>query len=168
MGWLTMTVVIATLLCSLVAGFLFAFAVVVMPGLARLDDVAYLRGFQTIDGVIQRNQPIFVLTWLGSVVVLVLAAGAGVVSLDGWRRGLLISAAILYVLGVQLPTMAVNIPRNNRVKVLDLAELDGEQAREERRHFEPTWTAANLVRTLVSIVVVVMLLMLLAGLPLDA
>ena len=36
---------LATLLCALVAGFLFAFAVVVMPGIATLDDTGFLRGF---------------------------------------------------------------------------------------------------------------------------
>ena len=50
---------IAVLLCSLTAGFLFAFAVVVMPGLKALDDAAYLRAFQLMDGVIQDRQPLF-------------------------------------------------------------------------------------------------------------
>ena len=39
---------LATLLCALVADFLFAFAVVVMPGIATLDDAGFLRGFQVI------------------------------------------------------------------------------------------------------------------------
>jgi uncharacterized membrane protein len=54
-----LTLILATLLCSLVAGFLFAFAVVVMPGIARLDDASFLRAFQVIDRVIQNNHPLF-------------------------------------------------------------------------------------------------------------
>ena len=46
---------LATFLCSLVAGFLFAFAVVVMPGIRNLGDREFLRAFQEIDGVIQRG-----------------------------------------------------------------------------------------------------------------
>ena len=37
---------LACLLCSLVAGFLFAFAVVVMPGIKSLGDGEFLRAFQ--------------------------------------------------------------------------------------------------------------------------
>ena len=51
--------VLATFLCSLVAGLLFAFAVVVMPGLRSLDDGGFIRAFQAIDRVIQNNQPLF-------------------------------------------------------------------------------------------------------------
>ena len=49
--------ILATLLCSLVAGFLFAFATVVMPGIKTLNDREFIRAFQVIDGVIQNNQP---------------------------------------------------------------------------------------------------------------
>lgn len=59
---------LATLLTALVAGFLLAFAVVVMPGVRRLDDASFIRAFQAIDGVIQRNQPVFIGIWLGSVI----------------------------------------------------------------------------------------------------
>ena len=61
---------LATGLCSLVAGFLFAFAVVVMPGIRRLDDAAFIRTFQAIDRVIQDGQPLFLLVWVGSVLAL--------------------------------------------------------------------------------------------------
>ena len=60
----------ATFLCSLVAGFLFAFAVVIMPGIRRLDDGGFIRGFQVIDRVIQNNQPLFIFVWVGSALSL--------------------------------------------------------------------------------------------------
>jgi hypothetical protein len=41
---------LAAFLCSLVAGFLFAFAAVVMPGIGKLDRGASTRAFQVIDG----------------------------------------------------------------------------------------------------------------------
>jgi uncharacterized membrane protein len=37
----------------LVAGFLFAFAAVIMPGIRSLGDRAFIRAFQVIDRVIQ-------------------------------------------------------------------------------------------------------------------
>ena len=65
---------LATFLCSLVAGFLFAFAVVIMPGIRSLDDGGFIRAFQVIDRVIQNNQPLFMVVWVGSVVSLIAAA----------------------------------------------------------------------------------------------
>jgi uncharacterized membrane protein len=55
---------LAAFLCSLVAGFLFAFAVVIMPGISPLDDRGFIRAFQLIDRVIQNNQPLFMLVWV--------------------------------------------------------------------------------------------------------
>ena len=57
--------ILATFLCSIVAGFLFAFWVVAMPGIRSLNDREFIRAFQVMDRVIQNNQPI--LCWSGSV-----------------------------------------------------------------------------------------------------
>lgn len=66
-------VALATVLRSLVAGFLFAFAVVVLPDIGSLDDGGFIRAFQVIDRVIQDNQLLFVAVWLGSVLALAIA-----------------------------------------------------------------------------------------------
>jgi uncharacterized membrane protein len=95
--------IVAALLCSLVAGLLFAFGVVVMPGIRNLDDDAFIRAFQVIDGVIQNSQPLFVFVWIGSVLSLVTAAGLGAWKLQGADRLLLIIATLVYVLGVRCP-----------------------------------------------------------------
>ncbi|MGB5425029.1 MAG: hypothetical protein WBN03_22880, partial [Desulfobacterales bacterium] len=68
MGIFQAALILATFLCSLVAGFLFAFSVVVMPGIRSLNDREFIRAFQVMDRVIQNNQPIFMLVWIGSVV----------------------------------------------------------------------------------------------------
>jgi uncharacterized membrane protein len=141
----------ATLLCGLVAGFLLAFAIVVMPGIARLEDAAFLRAFQVIDGVIQRGQPLFGLLWIGSVVA-VLAAGAwGGWVLEGVDRVLVIAAALVWVLGVQLPTFAINIPLNDRVQRGDIA----------REEFEPRWNRWNAIRTALAVLATLLLLVVL-------
>lgn len=142
----------AALLCSLVAGFLFAFAVVVMPGIGKLDDAGFLRAFQAIDGVIQKGQPLFGLVWLGSVVAVLVAAVMGVWALGGVDRVMIILAAGIYLLGVQAPTFLVNIPLNNRVQRLDVT----------REEFEPRWNRWNVARTacasLASVLLVFLLL----------
>ena len=57
---------VSTLLCALVTGFIFTYAVVVMPGFAKLDDRDFIRAFQVTDGVIQNNQPLFMPGWARS------------------------------------------------------------------------------------------------------
>ena len=56
MGVVQIALILAAFLCSLVAGFLFAFAIVIMPGIGSLNDREFLRAFQVMDRVIQNNQ----------------------------------------------------------------------------------------------------------------
>ncbi|MDB9527669.1 DUF1772 domain-containing protein [Oscillatoria sp. CS-180] len=153
--------VVATLLCSLVAGFLFAFATVVMPGIKTLNDRDFIRAFQVIDGVIQNNQPLFVAVWMGSVVALVAAVGLGFGQLDGAQRLLLVSAPLVYILGVQLSTFTINVPLNNQLQALDVDVMDETALKVARMDFEPRWNLWNLVRTpfasLVSALLIVLL-----------
>ena len=108
MGIFQIALILATFLCSLVAGFLFAFALVTMPGIRSLNDREFIRAFQVMDRVIQNNQPIFVLVWVGSVVALVTSAVLGIGQLDGAGSLLIIFTALTYLLGVQLPTVTIN------------------------------------------------------------
>ncbi len=160
----SITLVVATFLCALVAGFLLAFAVVVMPGLSRLGDAAFIRAFQHVDGVTQQNQPLFMLVWGGSVVSLVVALGLGMGHLEGTARLLLLVAALVYLLGVQLPTFVVNIPLNNRLQTLDAGALDTAALREARRNFEPRWNRWNVLRTALSSLSALLLMALLISL----
>lgn len=148
MTMLQIALALATLLCSLVAGLLFAFAVVVMPGLKRLDDRAFLRAFQAIDRVIQGNQPIFMLVWVGSALSLVAAMGLGMRELSGADQLLLLGAVILYLLGVQAPTIAINVPLNNVVQRLNLAAMSETDLHHARATFEPRWNRWNIVRAI--------------------
>jgi CubicO group peptidase (beta-lactamase class C family) len=162
---LTGAVVVALFLCSLTAGFLAAFSVVVMPGIRRLDDGAYLRAFQVMDGIIQDNSPLFIVMWVGSLVAMLSVLVLSVGSSGGPDRLLLIGAAGLYLGGVQLPTVLVNIPLNDGVQMLQIANLDGSAARAAREAFEPAWNRWNVIRTVVAVATVVMLLTAIAPLP---
>ena len=95
-----------------------------MPGIRRLNDREFIRAFQVMDGVIQNNQPLFVLVWVGSVVALVTSAVLGIGQLDGAGRLLIIFAALAYLLGVQLPTVTINVPLNNQLQTLDVDAMN--------------------------------------------
>ena len=70
MNILDISLIFSILTCSLVTGFIFTYAVVVMPGLSKLNDKEFIRAFQVTDGIIQNNQPLFMLTWIGSIIAI--------------------------------------------------------------------------------------------------
>jgi uncharacterized membrane protein len=147
MGIFPITLLVAAFLCSLVAGFLFAFAIVTMPGIKRLNDREFIQAFQVMDRVIQNNHPIFILVWVGSAVALVAAAALGIGQLNGDGRLLLSFAALIFLLGVQLPTLTVNVPLNNRLQALEVDRVDAIARKAARDSFEPCWNRWNSIRT---------------------
>jgi len=161
MGIFETVLVIATFLCSLVAGFLFAFAVVVMPGIKNLKDDQFIRAFQVMDRVIQNNQPLFMLVWLGSNLALISSAALGIGELAGRDRSLLVVATCIYLIGVQLPTMTINIPLNNELKAIDIEAMSQRDRQRAREQFERPWNRSNTVRTLCGSLVAILLLILL-------
>lgn len=149
----TPLLLVATVLCTLVTGLLLGFVIVVMPGIAVLDDREHLRAFQTMDRVIQDRQPVFMLLWVGSVVAVVAATVAGLGALGALPRTLLVLAAIGWVVGVQVPTARFNIPLNNAVQDLDVARLSDAEADLARAAFESEWRRWNTLRTVVGVAV---------------
>jgi uncharacterized membrane protein len=161
MGFFEIVLMLATLLCSLAAGLVFTFAIVVMPGIRSLDDRGFLRAFQVMDRVIQNNQPLFMLVWMGSIVTVVTATVLGFGQLEGVERMLLILGALIYLLGVQLPTVTINIPLNNRLQTLDVDTMDEAMLKAARKDFEPRWNQWNSTRTGFAIVASALFMLLL-------
>jgi len=161
---LHMTLLLSIMFCSLVAGLLFGFAVVVMPGIAKLPDKEFLLAFKYMDGIIQDDQPLFILVWGGSILSVIITSVLGIMNLSGTHFYLLIIASVLYLLGVQLPTFRFNIPLNNTLQNLDIEGLEDTEAAIFRTGFETPWNRWNRLRTANAIIAVLMLLLLLLGL----
>ncbi|QXD14138.1 DUF1772 domain-containing protein [Rhodocaloribacter litoris] len=145
-GIFQIALILATFLCSLVAGFLLAFALVVMPGIKSLNDSDFIRAFQVMDRIIQNNQPFFVSLWVGSVVALIIATVLGIAQFET-RYILIIFATLAYLLGVQLPTITINIPLNNKIQTLDVDTMSETMQRAFRQDFESRWNLWNSIRT---------------------
>lgn len=150
MGLFDIALVLSTLLCSLVAGFLFAYAVVIMPGIKRLDDAQFIRAFQVTDRVIQDNHPLFILVWIGSAMSLLFCAFLGFGNLQRLDLVLLLVATVLYLLGVQASTILVHLPLNNELQRLDVNKLKAMELQEARAGFEPRWNRSNEIRTAIA------------------
>lgn len=153
--------VLATLACSLVAGLVFTFAVVVMPGIKKLKDGEFIRAFQVMDGIIQDNQPLFMLVWVGSAFALIAATALGMMELTGTNRILLMVAACIYLFLVQLPTIVINIPLNNELQTLEVGAMNENELQLARTKFEPRWTRWNSIRTCFACLASALLLILL-------
>ena len=152
---------LSIMFCSLVAGLLFGFAIVVMPGIAKLTDKEYLLAFKHMDGIIQNNQPLFVLVWAGSILSVMATLVLGMLNLSGLDVYLVVFASILYLFGVQLPTFRFNIPLNNSVQRLDVEGLEESGAALSRAGFEQPWNRWNQLRTVNAVGTVSILLFLL-------
>ena len=160
----TISLLLSILLCSLVAGLLFGFAVVVMPGIAKLSDSEYLISFKHMDGIIQNNHPVFMLVWVGSVVAIITTSILGVQNLATSHTNLLWLALAFYLLGVQLTTATINIPLNDQLQNMNLMTLETTELAIFRLKFHTQWNRWNRFRTFNAIVSVSMLLFLLSQL----
>ena len=152
--------ILATLFCSLVAGFVFAFACVAMPGIGDLSDREFIHAFQVMDRVIQNNQPVFLVVWVGSAVAILASVLLGLWQLSGLDRLLLIVAGVVYLVGVQLPTITINVPLNNQLQTVDIEAMDETALALARESFEPRWNRWNTIRTVFAILASVLLIIL--------
>lgn len=135
---------LATVTTGLTAGLFAAFAYAVMPGLARVDDRAFVAGLRAINQAILNGW--FALCFGGA---LVCTLAAVLLHLPAGLRGplpWLIAGLVLYVL-VLAVTAAVNVPLNDRLeagaaRLADPAEL--------RATFESAWVRWNVVRAVLN------------------
>ena len=107
MNILEISLISSALLCSLVAGITLVFAIVVMPGISKFEDKEFLKAFQLIDGVIQNNQPLFLLVWLGSIISVLLTILSSIIML-GFLDSLIIicvCSSLCNVLGINSRTI---------------------------------------------------------------
>ena len=148
-------VLVSTLSCALVTGFVFTYAVIVMPGLAKLTDREFIRAFQVTDGVIQNNQPIFMIVWVGSVISVISTLIVSLMGPYSVETVLVIIAGFVYLLGVQGLTVLVHLPLNRRIQTVNVEEWDASALREERLLFETRWIRFNWIRTLIGLGVIV-------------
>ena len=162
MNILDISLIFSILTCSLVTGFIFTYAVVVMPGLSTLNDKEFIRAFQVTDGIIQNNQPLFMLTWVGSIIAILSSIIIAIVFVGISETWLIVLVGVVYLLGVQGITISIHIPLNNHLQQVNIDELNAERLSEERIKFESKWNNFNIIRTIIAFSVSVILLLILA------
>eukprot|EP00977_Amphora_coffeiformis_P003544 scaffold683_cov164-Amphora_coffeaeformis.AAC.4 len=142
----------ACFLGTTVYAFSLLFAVAIMPGLDSLeDDQAYLQAFQAIDSTIQNNQPLFILSWVGSMLTALALAvlttrKSACHGLSTRRRTWMVVSCIIFLVG-HVITVAQNIPRNNALHALMINEASEDTLASMRQDFAGPWCTWNSLRT---------------------
>lgn len=162
MDLLDISLIFSILFCSLVGGFIFTYAIVVMPGLSNLNDKDFLRAFQVTDAIIQNKQPLFLFIWIGSIVAILTTVLVSLQIVGLKETWLIVLIGVAYLLGVQGITIAIHIPLNNHIQKLKIQEQNDKTLADERLKFETKWNFFNTIRTGIAISVSGLLLILLA------
>ena len=158
MTYLDISLIFAVLFCSLVGGFIFTYSIIVMPGLSNLNNKDFLKAFQVTDAVIQNNQPLFMFTWIGSIVAILTTIVASLITVGLSEAWIVILVGAAYLVGVHGITVAIHIPLNNHIQKLNIEELNDKTLADERLKFEPKWNFFNKIRTGIAISVSILML----------
>jgi uncharacterized membrane protein len=128
--------------CGLMAGVFFAFSTFVMKALARPGPAEGIAAMQSINVAV--INPLFLGVFIGTGAACVVAM---IVSLTQWGKPgavyLLVGSA-LYLVGTILVTIVFNVPLNNSLAAVTMADRDGAQ---QWASYLSRWTAWNHVRT---------------------
>ena len=162
MDLLDVALIFSILSCSLVGGFIFTYAIVVMPGLSSLSDKDFLRAFQVTDAIIQDNQPLFMFTWVGSMVAIFMMIVVSSVRVELAEAWPIVLISVGYLVGVQGITAAFHIPLNNHIQNLIIEDLNDETLADERLKFEAKRNFFNYIRTGIALSVSFLLLIILS------
>lgn len=137
----------AILLTGLLAGLFYGYDCSVIKGLGHLQNNAYLHAFQSINKAIQN--PYFFLSFMGSLLVLPVA------SWFSYRHGatsyLLLSATLLYFIGVFGVTVFCNIPLNEQLANFQISTATESEIAWMRKTFENSWNTWHRIRTVAAI-----------------
>ena len=139
--------VAAAVSSAVLTGVLFAFSTSVMPALAGRPPAEGMAAMQAMNGTILN--PIFGLLFGGSALLCLVVAVSAPFTGDqdgaGWR----LAGGVLYLVGVFVETMVVNVPMNDRLDAADASTAAGQSVWAD---FLIRWTRWNNVRSLLGVV----------------
>ncbi|MCJ1701790.1 DUF1772 domain-containing protein [Rathayibacter festucae] len=128
---------------GLAAGFFYAFACAVMPGLARTDDRTFVAAMTAINAAVQN--PLFALAFIGSGLSSAATLASAISSGAGLATSTAIAGALALAVLQYVVTFGRNIPLNVRLDRTARGPL-----LPARRGFERPWFRANTLRMLAS------------------
>ncbi|MCS3529274.1 DUF1772 domain-containing protein [Chryseobacterium sp. JUb7] len=149
---MTILLIITATLTALIGGLFYAYSCSVVLGLGKLSDAEYLKSMQSINREILN--PVFFISFMGTTFLLpvttFLYRGHHPVFL------FIFLAAIAYLVGVFGVTVIGNVPLNEQLDQFDILNSTSEQIKIMRETFESRWNFLNNIRTLFSVISIVL------------
>ena len=145
---------IAATTTALITGLLYAYSCSVNIGLGRLADAEYISAMQSINKAIQN--PLFFISFMGTLLLLPLCTYLHYGQPLSNRFWFLLMSTAVYVIGVIGVTALGNIPLNNALDKFNLSTASAETIANQRAQFEGAWNRFHTVRTIASIISLVL------------
>ncbi|PPK87088.1 putative membrane protein [Neolewinella xylanilytica] len=139
----TLTCFSSVVLTGLSAGLFYGWEFSVIPGTRQVGDAYYLYVMQSINRAILN--PAFFLVFFGSPLALAAATLLQYRGDGSW--GWWLAATLLYLIGTFGVTAFGNVPLNEALDALDLADLLPEEEATTRKAYESRWNRLHTVRT---------------------
>jgi uncharacterized membrane protein len=139
----------SVLLTGLSAGLFYAWSVSVIPGTQKVVDATYLETMQSINRAILN--PAFYLMFFGSILFLSISS---IYEFHSNKAAfwLLLASSICYLVGTIGVTAFGNVPLNDQLDILNLAEMDAKQMTDFRLSYEIDWNRLHVFRTAFAII----------------
>ncbi len=134
------------LFTGLTAGLCFTWSNAVIPGIARLDNLTFLKSFQSMNRAIINSS--FLMVFFGPVVLLFF--NSYLFKNNSTSFWLFLIAAILFFVGIGIVTIFGNVPLNETLDSSNLETLSKIELQELRNSFERPWNRWHTIRTLSS------------------
>ncbi|WP_191600852.1 DUF1772 domain-containing protein [Marinomonas algicola] len=147
-------IVLLMVITGIMAGIYFAFSVFIMKSLSQLPNIEGARAMNRINDVIIKT--VFLPLFLGSTFWY---AGLIIWSFVNWQSGqstLIISASLVYIVGMFLITVIGNVPLNKKLKV---SENDEKELSKTWPYYLQKWTQFNHLRTLSAMISLALLIL---------
>ncbi|WP_421801104.1 DUF1772 domain-containing protein [Flagellimonas sp.] len=152
----SITTISTILLTGLTAGLCFTWTNAVTPGIGRLDDLGYLQSFQEMNRAI--INPLFLVVFFGPFFTHIanIYLNRNQSNTIFW---MLFAAGILYVAGVVVITIFGNVPLNEMLESTNLENSSPEKLKALRNSFEHKWNRLHLIRTITSVLSLLLLIL---------
>lgn len=139
---LSIAVIAATVGVGLTTGLLFAFSVSIMTGLGRLSPANGIAAMQQINLAILN--PVFFLAFFGPALLSIALLVAVALGWTGPSSVTIAAGALIYLTGIIVVTMLINVPMNNALMAVDPASAHAAALWQD---YLTRWTTWNHVRT---------------------
>lgn len=147
--------VLGILFTGLTAGLCFTWSNAVTHGIGRLDDLTFLKSFQSMNRAIINWK--FMIVFFGPVILLFL--NTYLFKGNNTSFWLFLIAALLFFAGIGLVTILGNVPLNEVLDKSHLEELSKIELQELRNKFEQPWNRWHTIRTISSFSAFVLLIL---------